>query len=182
MYDCRPSLFLQGKYTPRIWDKSLLFYEDFSSSLISSLSDICKIEIKEAVSDEEILPSVVYISPGDKNMGIYSDSSGKIKIRLYTDYENKFIYTPSVDYLFDTINDTLVNKSIAIVMTGMGNDGTEGMIKLYNNKNLTIAQSKETCTVYGMPRSVIENQTVHLVMSLYDIAEFLVQYVRSRNK
>ena len=156
--------------------------KDFSSSLISSLSDICKIEIKEAVSDEEILPSVVYISPGDKNMGIYSDSSGKIKIRLYTDYENKFIYTPSVDYLFDTINDTLVNKSIAIVMTGMGNDGTEGMIKLYNNKNLTIAQSKETCTVYGMPRSVIENQTVHLVMSLYDIAEFLVQYVRSRNK
>ena len=67
-------------------------------------------------------------------------------------------------------------------MTGMGNDGTEGMIKIYNNKNLTNAQSKETCTDNGMPRSVIENQTVHLVMSLYDIAEFLVQYVRSRNK
>ena len=153
--------------------------KDFSSSLISSLRDISLIKIKEAVNDEEILPSVVYISPGDKNMGIYSDASGKIKIKLYTDYEHKFIYTPCVDYLFNTINDVLVNKSIAIVMTGMGNDGTEGMIKLYNNNNLTIAQNKETCTVYGMPRSVIENQAVHLVLSLYDMAEFLVQYMRS---
>ena len=153
--------------------------KDFSSSLISSLQDISEIKIKEAVSDEEIMPSVVYISPGDKNMGVYYDSSGRVKIKLYTDYENKFIYTPSVDYLFETINDVLVNKAIAIVMTGMGNDGTEGMKLLYNNKNLTIAQNKETCTVYGMPRSVIENHAVHLVLSLYDMAEFLVQYVRS---
>ena len=56
------------------------------------------------------------------------------------------------------------------------------MIKLYNNKNLTIAQSKETCTVYGMPRSVIENKVVHVVLSLYDIAEFLVQYLRGKLK
>lgn len=152
--------------------------KEFSSSLISSLQDICSIKIKEASLDEELMPSVVYISPGDKNMGIYMDSAGRLKIKFYPDTEKKFIYTPCVDYLFNTIDEVLTDKAIAIVMTGMGNDGTEGMIKLYNHNNLTIAQDMASSTVYGMPRSVIENKAVHLVLSLYDIAEFLIQYMR----
>lgn len=152
--------------------------KEFSSSLISSLQDICSIKIKEATLDEELMPSVVYISPGDKNMGIYMDSAGRLKIKFYPDTDKKFIYTPCVDYLFNTIDDVLTDKAIAIVMTGMGNDGTEGMIKLYNHNNLTIAQDRASSTVYGMPRSVIENKAVHLVLSLYDIAEFLIQYMR----
>lgn len=152
--------------------------KEFSSSLISSLQDICSIKIKEATLDEELMPSVVYISPGDKNMGIYMDSAGRLKIKFYPDTEKKFIYTPCVDYLFNTIDEVLTDKAIAIVMTGMGNDGTEGMIKLYNHNNLTIAQDMASSTVYGMPRSVIENKAVHLVLSLYDIAEFLIQYMR----
>ena len=156
--------------------------KEFSSSLISSLQDISNIRIKEAQVDEEILPSIVYISPGDKNMGIYMDSKGKLRIKFYPDPDKKFVYTPCVDYLFNTINDVLRDKAIAIVMTGMGNDGTKGMARLYNDNNLTIAQDKLSCTVYGMPRSVIENKVVHVVLSLYDIAEFLVQYLRGKLK
>ena len=156
--------------------------KEFSSSLISSLQDISNIRIKEAQVDEEILPSIVYISPGDKNMGIYMDSKGKLRIKFYPDPDKKFVYTPCVDYLFNTINDVLRDKAIAIVMTGMGNDGTKGMTRLYNDNNLTIAQDKLSCTVYGMPRSVIENKVVHVVLSLYDIAEFLVQYLRGKLK
>ncbi|KLI34337.1 chemotaxis protein CheB [Brachyspira hyodysenteriae] len=156
--------------------------KEFSSSLISSLQDISKIKIKEAQVDEEILPSIVYISPGDKNMGIYMDSKGKLRIKFYPDPDKKFVYTPCVDYLFNTIDDVLKDKAIGIVMTGMGNDGTSGMTRLYNDNNLTIAQDKASCTVYGMPRSVIENKVVHLVLSLYDIAEFLVQYLRGKLK
>ena len=156
--------------------------KEFSSSLISSLQDISSIRIKEAQVDEEILPSIVYISPGDKNMGIYMDSKGKLRIKFYPDPDKKFVYTPCVDYLFNTIDDVLKDKAIAIVMTGMGNDGTSGMTRLYNDNNLTIAQDKLSCTVYGMPRSVIENKVVHVVLSLYDIAEFLVQYLRGKLK
>lgn len=156
--------------------------KEFSSSLISSLQDICSIKIKEAVVDEEILPSVVYISPGDKNMGVYMDSRGGIRIKFYPDPDKKFIYTPCVDYLFNTIDNVLTDKAVAVVMTGMGNDGTDGMIKLHNHNNLTIAQDKASSTVFGMPRSVIENQAAHLVLSLYDIAEFLIEYVELKNK
>ncbi|AEM23112.1 putative chemotaxis response regulator [Brachyspira intermedia PWS/A] len=156
--------------------------KEFSSSLISSLQDISSIRIKEAQVDEEILPSIVYVSPGDKNMGIYMDSKGKLRIKFYPDPDKKFVYTPCVDYLFNTIDDVLKDKAIAIVMTGMGNDGTSGMTRLYNHNNLTIAQDKLSCTVYGMPRSVIENKVAHVVLSLYDIAEFLVQYLRGKLK
>ncbi|MEI0559433.1 chemotaxis protein CheB [Brachyspira intermedia] len=156
--------------------------KEFSSSLISSLQDISSIRIKEAQVDEELFPSIVYISPGDKNMGIYMDSKGKLRIKFYPDPDKKFVYTPCVDYLFNTIDDVLKDKAIAIVMTGMGNDGTIGMTRLYNDNNLTIAQDKLSCTVYGMPRSVIENKVVHVVLSLYDIAEFLVQYLRGKLK
>ncbi|MEI0749038.1 chemotaxis protein CheB [Brachyspira pulli] len=152
--------------------------KEFSSSLISSLQDICKIRIKEATVDEELAPSIVYISPGDKNMGVYMDSKGKIRIKFYPDTEHKFIYTPCVNYLFETIDNVLGNKAVAIVMTGMGNDGTDGMISLYKHGNLCIAQDRESSTVFGMPRSVIENKAVHVVLSLYDIAEFLIQYMR----
>ena len=152
--------------------------KEFSSSLISSLQDICKIRIKEATVDEELTPSIVYISPGDKNMGVYMDSKGKIRIKFYPDTEHKFIYTPCVNYLFETIDNVLVDKAVAIVMTGMGNDGTNGMISLYKHGNLCIAQDRESSTVFGMPRSVIENKAVHVVLSLYDIAEFLIQYMR----
>ncbi|MEI0489614.1 chemotaxis protein CheB [Brachyspira pulli] len=152
--------------------------KEFSSSLISSLQDICKIRIKEATVDEELAPSIVYISPGDKNMGVYMDSKGKIRIKFYPDTEHKFIYTPCVNYLFETIDNVLVDKAVAIVMTGMGNDGTDGMISLYKHGNLCIAQDRESSTVFGMPRSVIENKAVHVVLSLYDIAEFLIQYMR----
>ena len=130
--------------------------KEFSSSLISSLQDISNIRIKEAQVDEELFPSIVYISPGDKNMGIYMDSKGKLRIKFYPDPDKKFVYTPCVDYLFNTIDDVLKDKAIAIVMTGMGNDGTIGMTRLYNDNNLTIAQDKLSCTVYGMPRSVIK--------------------------
>ncbi|WP_295159438.1 chemotaxis protein CheB [uncultured Brachyspira sp.] len=154
--------------------------KEFSSSLISSLQDICKIKIKEALVDEEILPSIVYISPGDKNMGVYMDSAGRLRIKFYPDINKEFIYTPCIDYLFNTIFNVLKDKAILIIMTGMGNDGTDSMIKLHNANNLTIAQNKATSTVFGMPRNVIENKAAYLVLSLYDIAEFLVQYLRGK--
>ena len=114
-------------------------------------------------------------------MGIYLENNN-IKIKLREDLKLDLPYMPSVNYLFNTINDNLKDQAIAIIMTGMGNDGTEGMINLYNNKNLTIAQNKTTSTIFGMPKSAIENNAVHFIISLYDMAEFLVQYTTIKLK
>ena len=155
--------------------------KDFSSSLAKGLNDISQITVKEADDNEEVKSGFAYICPGDNNMGIYLES-GKIKIKLYPDLKTNLPYMPSINYLFNTINDNLKDQAIAIIMTGMGNDGTEGMINLYNNKNLTIAQDKITCTIFGMPKSAIENNAVHFIVSLYDMADFLVQYTTIKLK
>ena len=155
--------------------------KDFSSSLAKGLNDVSQITVKEAENNEEVKAGFAYICPGENNMGIYLENNN-IKIKLREDLKLDLPYMPSVNYLFNTINDNLKDQAIAIIMTGMGNDGTEGMINLYNNKNLTIAQNKTTSTIFGMPKSAIENNAVHFIISLYDMAEFLVQYTTIKLK
>lgn len=155
--------------------------KDFSSSLAKGLNDVSQITVKEAEDNEEIKAGIAYICPGENNMGIHLDNNN-IKIKLREDLKTDLPYMPSVNHLFNTINDNLKDQAIAVIMTGMGNDGTEGMINLYNNKNLTIAQNKTTSTIFGMPKSAIENNAVHFIVSLYDIADFLVQYTTIKLK
>lgn len=155
--------------------------KDFSSSLAKGLNDVSQITVKEAEDNEEVKAGFAYICPGENNMGIYLDNDN-IKIKLRPDLKLDLPYMPSVNHLFNTINDNLKDQAIAVIMTGMGNDGTEGMINLYNNKNLTIAQNKTTSTIFGMPKSAIENNAVHFIISLYDIADFLVQYTTIKLK
>lgn len=151
--------------------------KDFSTSLISSLHDISGIKVKEAEADEKIEPATVYICPGDRHMGVYKEKNGDIRIKLLKNLDKKYHYMPSVDYLFESIENALSNEAIAVIMTGMGNDGTEGLIKLHKNNTLIIAQDAASSTIFGMPRSAIESKVVTLVMSLYDMAEFLKQYL-----
>lgn len=155
--------------------------KDFSYSLAKGLNDVSQITVKEAEDNEEIKAGIAYICPGENNMGIHLDNNN-IKMKLREDLKTDLPYMPSVNHLFNTINDNLKDQAIAVIMTGMGNDGTEGMINLYNNKNLTIAQNKTTSTIFGMPKSAIENNAVHFIVSLYDMADFLVQYTTIKLK
>ena len=155
--------------------------KDFSYSLAKGLNDVSQITVKEAEDNEEIKSGFAYICPGENNMGIYLDNNN-IKIKLQPNLKSDLPYIPSINYLFNTINDNIKNQAIAVIMTGMGNDGTEGIINLYNNKNLTIAQDKITSTIFGMPKSAIENNAVHFIISLYDMADFLIQYTTIKLK
>lgn len=155
--------------------------KDFSYSLAKGLNDVSQITVKEAEDNEEIKSGFAYICPGENNMGIYLDNNN-IKIKLQPNLKSDLPYIPSINYLFNTINDNIKNQAIAVIMTGMGNDGTEGIINLYNNKNLTIAQDKITSTIFGMPKSAIENNAVNFIISLYDMADFLIQYTTIKLK
>ena len=155
--------------------------KDFSYSLAKGLNDVSQITVKEAEDNEEIKSGFAYICPGENNMGIYLDNNN-IKIKLQSNLKSNLPYIPSINYLFNTINDNIKNQAIAVIMTGMGNDGTEGIINLYNNKNLTIAQDKITSTIFGMPKSAIENNAVNFIVSLYDMADFLIQYTTIKLK
>ncbi len=150
----------------------------FTASLAASLDKKSSLSIKEAEDGEKILPGTVYIAPGGKQMKIVADADGisrKIKI---TDDPPENSCKPAVDYLFRSIAQHYVGRSTGVIMTGMGSDGTKGLIKIKENGGIIIAQEEKSCTVYGMPKEPIESGLADVVVPLSRIAGEIIRTVK----
>lgn len=142
----------------------------FTASLAKRLNDISDFEVMEAEHHQELSPGCVYIAPGSHHMEVES-LSGKYRIVLH-DKPNVNGHKPSVDVMFDSVS-LLKLKQAYVLMTGMGSDGASAMmrVKQKNPAVITIAESKETCVVYGMPRVAAELGCVDHILPLHFISE-----------
>ncbi len=150
----------------------------FTKSLAASLDKKCQLRVKEAENGESILPNFVYIAPGGKQMKLVAGTDGlsrKIKI---TDDPPENSCRPSADYLFRSIGDYYVGRSTAVIMTGMGSDGTKGLAALKEKGAFIIGQDELSCIVYGMPKAPAELGYLNSVVSLDRIAEEIVRSVK----
>ena len=150
----------------------------FTKSLAASLDKKCQLQVKEAENGENIQPNVVYIAPGGKQMKLVAGTDGlnrKIKI---TDDPPENSCKPSVDYLFRSIGDYYVGRSTAVIMTGMGSDGTKGLAILKEKGAYIIGQDELSCIVYGMPKAPAELGYLDSVVPLGQIAEEIVKSVK----
>ena len=150
----------------------------FTKSLAQSLDKKCALTIKEADDGEIIRNNCVYIAPGGKQMKLVASNDGKNRLIKITDDPPENSCKPSADYLFRSVGDYYVGRSTAVIMTGMGSDGTRGLQILKNKGSYIIAQSEETCVVYGMPKAPIESGLVDIVVPLNKIAAEIVKTVR----
>jgi two-component system, chemotaxis family, protein-glutamate methylesterase/glutaminase len=150
----------------------------FTKSLAQSLDKKCALAIKEAEDGESLKNNVVYIAPGGKQMKLKASSDGKNRLIKITNDPPENSCKPSVDYLFRSVGDYYVGRTTAVIMTGMGSDGTKGLEVLKNKGSFIIAQSEETCIVYGMPKAPIEAGLVDVVAPLGKIADEIVKSVR----
>lgn len=149
----------------------------FTASLANSLNNKSPLHVKEAENGDTIESGKIYIAPGGKQMKIVAGNDGitrKIKI---TDDPPENSCKPSVDYLFRSIAQYYVGRSTGVIMTGMGSDGTKGLLQMKTNGSFIIAQNEETCTVYGMPKEPIESGMADVVAPLDKIAEEIVKSV-----
>jgi two-component system chemotaxis response regulator CheB len=149
----------------------------FTASLANSLNNKSPLHVKEAEDGDTIEPGKIYIAPGGKQMKIIAGSDGitrKIKI---TDDPPENSCKPSVDYLFRSIAQYYVGRATGVIMTGMGSDGSKGLVQMKNNGSFVIAQNEETCTVYGMPKEPIESGIADVVAPLEKIAEEIMKTV-----
>ncbi|MBW5444555.1 chemotaxis-specific protein-glutamate methyltransferase CheB [Cohnella sp. CFH 77786] len=154
----------------------------FTYSLAQRLNSFCAIRVCEATHDDLVETGTAYIAPGGKQMRLAKDASGKYRIRL-TEEGPRSGHMPSVDVLFESLVGHRGLVRHAVLMTGMGSDGAKGMKALQEDGAETrIAESEETCVVYGMPRSAVELGAVSRVLPLQQITPALVSEVRSRNK
>jgi len=152
----------------------------FTHSLAQRLDTFCNIHVREATDGEPVETATAYIAPGGKHMSLAKDASGKYRIKL-TNEGPRSGHMPSVDVLFDSLVGHRQLIRHAVLMTGMGSDGAKGMKALREDgAQTTIAESEQTCVVYGMPRSAVEIGAATHQLPLQGIAPVLVQETKSR--
>lgn len=146
----------------------------FTKSLANRLDSLSKVSVKEAENGDIIEPSHVYIAPGNYHMRVASEGS-KRKIVLSQD-PPVGNHRPAVNVLYDSVAPVGKNL-VAVIMTGMGCDGTEGMKKIKAQGGYSIAQDESTSVVYGMPKSVVDAGLADEVRPVTDIARAIVAAV-----
>jgi two-component system, chemotaxis family, protein-glutamate methylesterase/glutaminase len=136
----------------------------FSQAFANRLNQLCQIEVKEAEDGDEVRPGRALIAPGDFHMFLRRSSQGysvAVKTGPRVCYQR-----PSVDVLFSSVAEVAKSDAIGVILTGMGSDGAEGLLKMKAAGAYTIAQDEATCVVFGMPREAIRNGSVQEVSPL----------------
>ncbi len=149
----------------------------FTASLAASLDKKSALDVKEAKDGDIIEPGKVFIAPGGKQMKIVAGADGLTRKIKITDDPPENSCKPSADYLFRSIAQHYVGRSTGVIMTGMGSDGTKGLVQMKNNGSFIIAQDEKTCTVYGMPKEPTESGIVDVIAPLEKIADEIVKTI-----
>jgi two-component system chemotaxis response regulator CheB len=152
--------------------------EGFTELFAQRLDECCAIDVKEANSGDLLLAGRALICPGNKHMRVRRMPLGNIVV--LSDDPKVNGHRPSVDVLFRSVAEEFGREGIAVIMTGMGEDGAEAMGEIKNAGGLTIAQDEESCTVFGMPRAAIERGHAMRVVSLDALANTLIAQCAER--
>lgn len=151
----------------------------FTKSLAERLNELCKIHVKEAVDQERIKPGTAYIAPGNFHMTV----NKQMEIEVFKGPE-RLGHRPSVNVLFESIAELEHIGKIAVVLTGMGKDGSVGIekMKTADPDTTVIVESEKTAIIFGMPRAAIETGYVTQELKIEEIGQTLINYTMKRGK
>lgn len=148
----------------------------FTQSLAERLNSLSKVEVKEAIEGESIENGKVYIAQGGKHMNVVS--KGGKNVISYTDEPPREGVKPCANYMYESLKTSNYSQVVCVVLTGMGADGTKGIVNLETAKKVhVIAQDEATSTVYGMPKSIAATGLVNQVVGLDGVAQEIIMNV-----
>ena len=145
--------------------------EGFTDMFARRLDESCAIEVKEARSGDLLLAGRAIIAPGNRHMKVRRLAQGDIVV--LDDRPPVNGHRPSADVLFHSVAKEYGSAAMAVIMTGMGDDGAAGMGAIHTAGGLTLAQDSDSCVVDSMPRSAIERGFVDRVIPLSELAGYL---------
>lgn len=152
--------------------------EGFTAAFAKRLNGTCRIEVKEAAAGDKVLPGRAYIAPGNRHLLVRRLGSGYfLELR---DGALVSRHRPSVNVLFRSVAQAAGASAVGILMTGMGDDGADGLLEMKKAEALTIAQDEASCVVFGMPREAILRGAVDEVVTLSDIPSAILRNGYSR--
>lgn len=140
----------------------------FTEEFAKSLDRLCPLDVKEAADGDLIRPGRILIAPGDHHMEIEKKPLGAV-VRL-SDAPAENGHRPSVDILFASIAKNYLNRSLGVIMTGMGRDGARELGSIFREGGYTIGQDEASSIVYGMPKAAFEMGHVQRQVALADMA------------
>lgn len=149
----------------------------FTKSMADRLNELSKISVKEAEEGDILQKGRVYVAPGGKHMEVVKMSDGRHKIAL-NDMPAIGGLKPCANITYDSLTKSGYDEIVCVVLTGMGADGTKGILTLEKAKSIhVIAQDAQTCVVYGMPKAVYEAGVVDEVVPLTEVASTITKRV-----
>jgi two-component system chemotaxis response regulator CheB len=130
--------------------------EQFTSAFAARLDRVSTLPVHESKNNMEFLPGNIYVAKGGTHVHFAKKVSGKIVLREESDKKDQF-FQPSVDEMFMSALEVFKGHQLmAVLLTGIGDDGAEGMVAVKRAGGYTIGESEETATVYGMPKEAYE--------------------------
>jgi two-component system chemotaxis response regulator CheB len=148
--------------------------EVFTKSYAERLNDICKITVKEAENNDTIIRGRALIAPGNYHMLVKRSGA-----RYYVEIKSGPLvnrHRPSVDVLFRSTARYAGKNALGILLTGMGDDGAKGLLEIKQSGAPTIAQSEESCVVFGMPKIAISMGAAGNVLDLDQIRNHIIKF------
>ena len=145
----------------------------FTNTFARRLNEACDLKVVEAESGMEVQPGYCFVARGDAHLTLYRKLTGQVLVRMPTTPQTLFV--PSVNVMMESVLAVYGRDTIGVLMTGIGDDGADQMMRIKEAGGYTIAESEESCVVYGMPREVIERGGACEVRPSWEIARAILR-------
>lgn len=149
----------------------------FTHSFAQRLHGLCRIAVSEAVHGERILPGHAYIAPGGFHLSLTRSGANYVALVDQAPPVNR--HRPSIDVLFDSAAQHAGKNAIGVILTGMGRDGAEGLLRMHRAGAYTLAQDEASCVVFGMPREAIALGAANEVVPMQEMSQRVMAHLRS---
>ncbi|MDA3868290.1 MAG: chemotaxis response regulator protein-glutamate methylesterase [Salinivirgaceae bacterium] len=150
--------------------------EHFTRSFAERLNELCQISVKEAAENDTVIRGRALIAPGNHHLLVKRSGA-----RYYVAINNGPLvnrHRPSVDVLFRSTSQYVGKNAIGILMTGMGDDGAQGLLEMREAGAITVAQDEKSCVVFGMPKEAIARGAAQHILPLNQMAGFVAKHRR----
>lgn len=152
----------------------------FSKLFADRLENECAIHVKEAANGDQLMPGWAYVAPGDKQMTVK-----RVGNNMMVDcFAGKKVngHMPSVDVLFDSVAQNIGDSAMGVILTGMGEDGARGLLKMRQKGSVTLGQDEASSVVYGMPKAAYDMGAVTQQLPLKAIAGMMTAVARYQGR
>ena len=154
--------------------------EQFTPSFAARLNTLSQVQVAEAYDGAVLKSGHAWLAPGNRHMRVVRE--GRELVCRLSDGPTVSGHRPSVDVLFDSVADAVGAQAVGVILTGMGKDGAQGLLKMRQAGAYTIGQSQNSCVVYGMPKAAMALGGVIAEMPLTEIAAHMLHHCEQERK